>query len=58
MKLTGDREAVFACLATYVMTVIDHENNVEAISTAAGNLLGINAAIIKGLLSTFKLILG
>lgn len=58
MRLDGDKEAVFACLASYVMNIINHENNVESISTVAGNLLGINAAIIKGLMSTIKFILG
>ncbi len=57
MRLDGDKEAVFACLATYVMSVINHENNVEAISTVASNLFGINAAIVKGLIATVKFIL-
>ncbi len=58
MELTGDKEAVFAYLTAYVMSIINHENNVEAISTTASNLFGINAAILKGLFSTFRLILG
>lgn len=58
MRLDGDREAVFASLVGYIRTVLNHEGNMKAVSSFASNILGISPAVISGMLSTFKFILG
>lgn len=58
MELTGDKEAVFAALISYVSGILSQENNIDALSNAASELLGINAVVIKPVLSMFKSILG
>ncbi|MBR3817359.1 MAG: hypothetical protein IKJ27_11615 [Clostridia bacterium] len=58
MRLDGDREAVFAALMGYIKTVLNSEDNVKALAAFASNVLGISPAVISGMLSTFKLILG
>ena len=57
-EFTGDKEAVFAALASYVKNILGQENNVQAIANAANQIFGINAGLVQSLLSTFKLILG
>ncbi len=57
MELNGDKEAIFAALAGYILNVISYENNTDAISTFSSELLGINASVIKGILSTVMLLI-
>lgn len=58
MRLDGDREAVFASLMGYIKAILNHEGNMKAISSFASSVLGMSPAVIGGLLSTFKFILG
>ena len=57
MELTGDKEAVFAALASYVTAILSTENNIDALSNAASELLGISAGVVKPVLSLLKNIL-
>lgn len=56
VALTGDKEAVFAALASYIKNITEHENNVQAIAGAASKLFGIDSGFVQSILSSFKFI--
>ena len=57
IELIGNREAVFAYLAFYVRGIISDDANVEAISSLASELLGINAGIVKPFIALLRTVL-
>lgn len=56
VALTGDKEAVFAALASYIKNITGHENNIQAIAGAASKLFGIDSGFVQSILSRFKFI--
>ena len=51
MELKGDREVVFMGLATYLVQVLRHGNNMEIISNLLSDLLGIDRSILTAITS-------
>ena len=51
MELKGDREVVFMGLATYLVQVLKHGNNMEIISNLLSDLLGIDRSILTTITS-------
>ena len=58
MRLDGDREAVFTVLVEYFRNLLNHQGNIETISSLASNIFGISPTIIGSLLLSFRLLLG
>lgn len=50
-QLNGDREVVFMGLATYLVQVLRHGNNMEIISNLLSDLLGIDRSILTAITS-------
>ena len=53
-ELTGDVEAVFIALASYIVDVVSFENNTLAITSIATDLLGIDTSFIDNMIAAFR----